>query len=507
MSPEFLTIGMFATLILFIVLGLPLAYSLAGTAVIYGLIENGFNVDGLLGFYINNAWGTMNNFVLVAVPLFILMAQLLDRAKISDALFEALYVVMGPIKGGLGLAVIFVCVILAATTGIVGASVVGMALLAGPKLLEKGYNKEMSAGLICSGGTLGILIPPSIMLVVYGGLTGLKETSVGALFAAAILPGLLLSFLYMAYVFIMCQVKPTYGPPISKKEASGYSARQKMWMVIKSMVPPLVLIFAVMGTILGGIATPSEAAGVGVMGAAILAIARGSFNWTVVYDSCKATLRTTSMVMILVLFGNLFSATFLFVGGGDVITDLLIGGDLQPAMVLFIMLFAVFHNGHVHRLGGNPFGLPPGFHAGLSGAWLQSPVVLDADLHRFADFIFNPSLRLCAVLFCRRRARRKIPDDGNLQRSAAVHLPAGYWRSVLHPLSVNHHLYSKRHFQLIVSDKWSLSRTTKIAGLYFDCCPGALYLPPSGLEGIGNFHRHRKRVTIRKHLINIPRYS
>jgi tripartite ATP-independent transporter DctM subunit len=342
MSPELLTIGMFATLILFIVLGLPLAYSLAGTAVIFGLVENGLNVDGLLGFFINNAWGTMNNFVLVAVPLFIMMAQLLDRAKISDALFEALYVVMGGIKGGLGLAVIFVCVILAATTGIVGASVVGMALLAGPKLLEKGYNKQMAAGIVCSGGTLGILIPPSIMLVVYGGLTGLKETSVGALFAAAILPGLLLSFLYMGYVFIICQVKPTYGPPISKEEAHSYSAQQKMWMVIKSMVPPLVLIFAVMGTILAGIATPSEAAGVGVLGAAILAIARRNLNWKVVFESSKATLRTTSMVMILVLFGNLFSATFLFVGGGDVITDLLIGGELHPTIILSIMLLAIF---------------------------------------------------------------------------------------------------------------------------------------------------------------------
>lgn len=342
MSPEFLTIGMFATLILFIVLGLPLAYSLAGTAVIYGLIENGFNIDGLLGFFINNAWGTMNNFVLVAVPLFILMAQVLDRAKISDALFEALYVVMGSIKGGLGLAVIFVCVILAATTGIVGASVVGMALLASPKLLEKGYNKKVTAGLVCSGGTLGILIPPSIMLVVYGGLTGLKETSVGALFAAAILPGLMLAIMYMAYVFTVCQVKPSYGPAISKEEASGYSAQQKLWMVIKSMVPPLVLIFAVMGTILAGVATPSEAAGVGVLGAAILALARGSLNWRVIFESCKSTLRTTSMVMILVLFGNLFSATFLFVGGGDVITDLLIGGNLHPIMIISIMLFAIF---------------------------------------------------------------------------------------------------------------------------------------------------------------------
>jgi tripartite ATP-independent transporter DctM subunit len=217
-----------------------------------------------------------------------------------------------------------------------------MTLLAAPKLLEKGYNKEMTAGLVCAGGSLGILIPPSIMLVVFGGLTGLKETSVGALFAAAIVPGLLLGLLYMIYIFVMCQWKPHYGPAISKEEASGYSAQQKMWMVVKSMIPPLVLIFAVMGTILGGVATPSEAAGVGVLGAAILALARGNLNWKVVYDSCKATLRTTSMVMILVLFGNLFSATFLFIGGGDVITDLLIGGNLPPGAVLFIMLFAVF---------------------------------------------------------------------------------------------------------------------------------------------------------------------
>ncbi len=342
MSPELLTIGMFLVLVLLIVLGMPLAYALAGTAVIFGLIDNGFNIDGLLGFFINNAWGTMNNFVLVAIPLFILMAQLLDRSKISDALFEALYVVMGGIRGGLGLAVIFVCVILAATTGIVGASVVSMTLLAGPKLIEKGYNKELTAGLICSGGSLGILIPPSIMLVVFGGLTGLKETSVGALFAAAILPGLLLAFLYMAYVFIICQIKPAFGPPIGKQEALSYSTRQKSWMVLKSMIPPLLLIFAVMGSILGGVATPSEAAGVGVFGAALLAVSFQNFNWQVVFESCKSTLRTTAMVMILVLFGNLFSATFLFVGGGDVITDLLIGNDIHPNMVIFIMLFAIF---------------------------------------------------------------------------------------------------------------------------------------------------------------------
>ena len=200
----------------------------------------------------------------------------------------------------------------------------------------------MSAGLICAGGTLGILIPPSIMLVVYGGLTGLKETSVGNLFAGAILPGLILGGLYLAYIAVVCQIKPEWGPTISREEARKYDARKKVVMVLKSLVPPLVLIFAVMGTILGGVATPSEAAAVGVVGAALLAAAYRNLTWPVIRQASLATLKTTSMVMILVLFGNLFSATFLFIGGGDVMTDLLIGGDLSPNTVLFIMLFSIF---------------------------------------------------------------------------------------------------------------------------------------------------------------------
>lgn len=342
MSPELMTAFMFGLLILFIVSGVPLAYSLAGSATIIGLIEYGFNVDALMGMFINNAWGTMNNIVLVAVPLFILMAQLLERSKISDALFESLYIILGGIQGGLGIAVVIVCVILAATTGIVGASVVGMALLAGPKLLEKGYDKTLSAGLICAGGTLGILIPPSIMLVVFGGLTGLKETSVGNLFAGAIFPGLILAALYLVYVFVICRIFPEWGPSISKEESQKTTGRQKITMIIKSLVPPMILIFAVMGTILGGVATPSEAAAVGVMGAAILAAVYRNLTWSVIRESGLATLKTTSMVMILVLFGNMFSSTFLFIGGGDVMTDILIGGDFNEWTVLFIMLSSIF---------------------------------------------------------------------------------------------------------------------------------------------------------------------
>ena len=342
MSLEFMTAAMFVTLILAIVLGHPLAYTLAAVATLFGLIDNGFSVPMLFEMFINNTWGLMNNYTLVAIPLFILMAQLLDRSKVSDALFESLYVVLGSIKGGLGLAVVVVCTVFAATTGIIGASVVAMGLLATPALMSKGYQKEMTAGIICAAGTLGILIPPSIMMVVYGGLTGMKETSVGNLFAGAIFPGLLLAGLYFAYIFIRCNINPNLGPPISKKEAAGYTAAQKWGMTLKSLVPPLALILAVMGTILAGVATPTEAAGLGALGALILAAFNRKLNWTVIKESAHATLKTTAMVMLLFIGGKFFSTVFLSMGGGDVVADLLIGSGMNRWIILFIMMFIVF---------------------------------------------------------------------------------------------------------------------------------------------------------------------
>ncbi len=342
MSPEILTVAMFVTLIVAIAFGHPLAYTLAAVATLFGLIDNGWDVAGLFDMFANNCWGLMNNYVLVAIPLFILMAQLLDRSKVADELFETLFVVLGGLKGGLGLAVVVVCTVFAATTGIIGASVVAMGLLATPALMKKDYQKELSAGIICAAGTLGILIPPSIMMVVYGGLTGLKETSVGNLFAGAIFPGLLLASLYFLYIFVRCTINPKLGPPITKEEASKWTAMQKLGLTLKSLIPPMALILAVMGTILAGVATPTEAAALGALGALILAIVNRKFNWTVMRESAFATMKTTSMVMMLFIGGKFFSTVFLSMGGGDVVADVLVGSGMNRWAVLVIMMGIVF---------------------------------------------------------------------------------------------------------------------------------------------------------------------
>jgi tripartite ATP-independent transporter DctM subunit len=344
MTPEIMTVLMFCTLVAAITLGHPLAVTLAAVAALFGLIENGFNVPALLDLFVNNSWGIFLNYTLVAVPLFIFMAQILDRSKVSEGLFDALYTVLGGLRGGLGLAVIVVSTVFAATTGIIGASVVAMGLMAGPALLRRGYDRGMSAGIICSSGTLGILIPPSIMLVVYGGLTGLKETSVGNLFAAAILPGLVLSGLYMAYVAIRCSINPKLGPPIPVVERTA-TLGQKFTMTAKNFVPPFGLILVVMGTILAGIATPTEAAALGSVGALILALVSRKLSWAVITQASLSTARTTAMIMALFIGGKLFSVVFLFMGGGDVVADALLGMEVSPYVVLAIMMAVVFFLG------------------------------------------------------------------------------------------------------------------------------------------------------------------
>jgi tripartite ATP-independent transporter DctM subunit len=340
MTPEIMTLLMFGTLIAAIALGHPLAITLTAVAGLFGLIEYGGNVPALLDLITNNNWGIFLNYTLVAVPLFIFMAQVLDRSQVSEGLFDALYVVLGGLRGGLGLAVVVVATVLAATTGIVGASVVAMGLMATPVLQRRGYDRALTSGIICASGTLGILIPPSIMLVVYGALTGMKETSVGNLYAAAFLPGLVLSGLYLLYVATRCAINPKLGPAIPLEERTATFA-QKVKMTTLNLVPPVALILTVMGTILAGVATPTEAAALGCVGALILAVFYRKLTWEVITHASVATARTTAMIMALFIGGKAFSTVFLFMGGGDVVSDFLLAFE-NKWVVLGIMMGVVF---------------------------------------------------------------------------------------------------------------------------------------------------------------------
>ena len=335
MSPDLLAITMFVVLLLAVFLGHPLGFTLGGLGIIFGFIGYG---PGAFFILTNKTYGLMTNYVLVAIPLFILMAQFLDKSGVAEDLYETMYIVLGSVRGGLALATIVVSTVFAATTGIIGASVVAMGLLAAPTMLSKGYQKELTAGVITAGGTLGILIPPSIMLVVYGGLIGM---SVGKLFLAAFIPGLLLAILYLIYTFVLCYIRPDYGPPIPMKKRTHTTA-QKIGMTLKSMLPPLFLIFAVLGSIAAGVATPTEAAGLGSLGALLLAIANKRANWKFFKESSYSTLKITCMVMLIFVGANFYTAIFMGLGGGDMFERLLFAVSDNRWVILGIMMIIMF---------------------------------------------------------------------------------------------------------------------------------------------------------------------
>jgi tripartite ATP-independent transporter DctM subunit len=336
LSPELLTVLMFTGLLIGLFMGHPLAFVLGGLAVIFGYIGWGPSVFYM---FMNRIWGTMDNYVLLAIPLFIFMAQFLDKSGVAEDLFKTLHYVIGRLPGGIALAVIVVSTIFAACTGIIGASVVTMGLLAIPMMKKYGYDEELSYGSICAGGTLGILIPPSIMLVV---MASQATLSVGKLFAGAVFPGLILSVLYLGYVAIRCYTKPELGPPISREERAQVTSRQIAWMIAKSLVPPMILILGVLGTIFFGIATPTEASGVGAFLAFLMVVAYGKFSWRGLYEAVMQTAKTNTMVIIILCGATCFTGVFLGIGGGDVVTDFISGLGLGKWGTFWVMMAIVF---------------------------------------------------------------------------------------------------------------------------------------------------------------------
>ncbi|MEQ8204681.1 MAG: TRAP transporter large permease subunit, partial [Woeseia sp.] len=350
---EWVALLLFVTIIVLLLAGFPVAFTLGGTALLFataGVIGGGFEVAFLTGLP-SRLFGIMGNETLIAVPLFVFMGITLERARIAEDLLETLSALFGRLRGGLGIAVTLVGMLLAASTGIVGATVVTMGLLSLPTMLKRGYSPEVAAGTICASGTLGQIIPPSIILVMLGdvmssayqqaqlqqGIFSPKTVSVGDLFAGALIPGLLLVVLYMLYLFGLAIVKPASMPARPDDDSDVTFGR-----LLSALMPPLILIFSVLGSILGGFATPTEAAGVGAAGGLIIALQRRSLNLERLQDIMRGTLRVSSMVFLILIGASVFSLVFRGYGGDDAVRELLDhlpGGVFAAVLVVMLLMF------------------------------------------------------------------------------------------------------------------------------------------------------------------------
>lgn len=334
-------------------LGYPVAFSLAGTALIFAAVGSLFGVfdPAFFGAFPSRIFGTMTNVTLMAVPLFIFMGVMLEKSRLAEDLLENMAALFGRLRGGLGYAVIIVGMLLAASTGIVGATVVTMGLMSLPTMLKQKYDPALATGTICATGTLGQIIPPSIALVLLGdimstayqqaqinqGIFSPKTVSVGDLFVGALIPGLILVALYLLYVFIYSHVKADVAPAYKNAERSTSAIS-----IISGLLPPMALIFIVLGSILAGAATPTEAAGVGAFGAAVIALAKGQLDYTRLQEVVRETLKITSMVFMILLGATVFSLVFRGYGGDELVQSLFVdipGGKIGALIVVMLVIF------------------------------------------------------------------------------------------------------------------------------------------------------------------------
>nr|WP_298249493.1 TRAP transporter large permease subunit [uncultured Halomonas sp.] len=363
---ELFPLLLFVTICGVLMLGYPVALSLAGTALAFAglgatLTHLGVPVPfeaGYLSAMPNRLYGIMTNSTLLAVPLFILMGVLLEKSRVAETLLDAMALAFGALRGGLGIAVVLVGTLLAASTGIVGATVVTMGLLSLPTMLKRGYSPSLATGCICATGTLGQIIPPSIALVLLGdvlsnayqqaqlamGVWSPKTLSVGDLFIGALIPGLLLVAAYMLYVTLTAWLRPGLAPPVDRQalmEELGHSG--SIWpLLLKGLLPPVLLIVAVLGSILGGFATPTEASAVGAFGAFLLALTNRRLNPRMLREVVHSTAQVTSMVFLILIGAALFSLVFRAFGGEELVVELfesLPGGVVGATLVVMLVIF------------------------------------------------------------------------------------------------------------------------------------------------------------------------
>ena len=351
-SPEILAIVMFVTTLGLLLFGFPVAFTLAGTALLFGFLGDALEVFNfrMLGFFPQRIFGTMINEPLVAVPLFIFMGIMLEKTKIAAGLLHSIGELFGTTKGGLGIGVVIVGMLLAASTGIVGATVVTMGMLSLPSMMKAGYDQKIATGTICAAGTLGQIIPPSIVLVLLATiLQGANEEAamlVGNLapdpvtaidlFAGAILPGLMLVVLFIIFIFIYARINPLSCPPVETTKS-----RTEIYIeAAKSVVPPITLIVLVLGSILFGIATPTESASVGAVGAAIIALLKGELNFKNIKETALGTVKLSSFVFVILIGASMFSLVFRGFGGDEMIEHFLgtLPGGLYAALILVMIV-------------------------------------------------------------------------------------------------------------------------------------------------------------------------
>jgi tripartite ATP-independent transporter DctM subunit len=336
LAPEYVGFVMIAAMLFAIFIGFPISFTLIFLGIVFGAW--GFGIDLTIYLMTLQIYGSMMEQTLAAVPLFVFMGFMMEQAGLMERLFNAVQLLLARMKGSLFLAVLIVSVVLGAATGIVGASVTILGIMAAKTMNRSGYDVRLAAGTITAGGTLGILIPPSIMLVVMGPVL---EVPVTDLFAAAILPGLMMAVLFAVYALGRCWINPSLGPPLREEDIP--KDRAMVWReLFLGMVPPTILIAFAMGSILLGWATPTEGAGMGALGAVLLTLLYGKFTWKGGYDALIKTLEISVLILFLVAASNFFGAVFSRLGTPAMITEWLLSLDLSPSLIIAMILGLVF---------------------------------------------------------------------------------------------------------------------------------------------------------------------
>ncbi len=332
---EYLPFFMLPVIFGLMFLGVQVALAMLLTATLFGMITFG---PAVVHQFVEKIDDLASNFVFAAIPLFVFMGAALEKSGIADRLFEAIHIWTRRLPGGLAIATVLMCIVFAASSGVIGATESVVGLLTIPIMLRYGYDKRLISGVICAGGSLGTIIPPSVVVVVMGPLA---DVSVGDLMYGMVLPGLLMASLYLVYILVLCIVKPERGPRIPP-EPGDPTFVEKLGITARNLVPPLLMIVAVLGSILGGLASPTEAAAIGCVCAVLLTVLYRRFTWAGLYDSLLKTVRVTAMIMAVLLGGTLFTGVFIGGGGINLASTMIDQLSLGPWGLVFLLLLILF---------------------------------------------------------------------------------------------------------------------------------------------------------------------